>query len=66
MRPLTAAELAAVLGITAAGVRQIVRRHRIRPVGKDGRAHLYEPRSVLRHATPLDRAARNLPSHMSQ
>lgn len=52
---LTAAELAAFLGITAAGVRQIVKRNGIRPTGKRGRANEYDPREVLRHAGTHDR-----------
>lgn len=66
MKALTAAELAAFLGITAAGVRQIIRRHKIRPIAKQGRAHLYDPDTILRHATALDRRARTNASHMSQ
>lgn len=66
MRLLTAAELAAFLGITAAGVRKIVQRHQIKPKGRDGRAHLYDVDQVLRHAGVQDRrSARVLPSHMS-
>lgn len=55
MRLLTAAEIGAFLGITAAGVRQIVRRHRIDVAGKVGRANLYDPRDVIRHAGAHDR-----------
>lgn len=55
MKRLTAAELAAFLGITAAGVRQIVKRKSIEPVGKDGKAHLYDVDEVLRHAGTHDR-----------
>lgn len=54
-RGLRAAEIAVFLGITAIGVRQIVRRHQIAPVGKDGHALLYDPREVIRHAGPRDR-----------
>lgn len=57
MRPLTAAELGVFLGITAAAVRQIVKRKQIAPVGKDGKANLYNPREVLRHAGAHDRRA---------
>lgn len=52
---LTAAELAAFLGITAAGVRQIIRRNNITPVGKIGYAHTYVARDVIRAAGPHDR-----------
>jgi DNA-binding transcriptional MerR regulator len=52
---LTAAELAAFLGISAAGVRQIVRRGNVPPKGKRGKAHLYDPADVLRHAGVHDR-----------
>ena len=55
MTRLTAAEIAAFLGITAAGVRQIVKRHGIEAKGKRGKAHEYDPREVLRHAGPHDR-----------
>jgi hypothetical protein len=55
MNRLTAAELAAFLGITAAGVRQIVKRNRIEPKGKRGKAHEYDPGEVLRHAGTHDR-----------
>jgi hypothetical protein len=55
MRLLTAAEIGAFLGITAAAVRQIVHRHRIEVAGKAGRANLYDPREVIRHAGPHDR-----------
>ena len=57
MRALTAAEIAAYLGMTSAGVRKIVQRAEIKPVGKLGRAHLYDPREVLRHAGAYDRRA---------
>ena len=55
MRALTAAELGAFLGITAAGVRQIVKRKRIESVGKVGKANTYDAREVLRHAGAHDR-----------
>jgi hypothetical protein len=54
---LTAAEIGAFLGITAAAVRQIVRRHNIPAVGKTGRAHLYDPETIIRHAGAHDRRA---------
>jgi len=52
---LTAAEIAAILGITDSGVRQIVRRHGIRSRGKRGRAKVYDPSEVIRHAGGHDR-----------
>lgn len=55
MRLLTAAEIGAFLGITAAGVRQIVKRHRIEAAGKAGRANLYDPHDVFRAAGHHDR-----------
>lgn len=47
MRLLTAAELAAFLGITAAGLRSLIRNHEIRPAGKRGRANLYDAPAVI-------------------
>lgn len=47
MKRLTAAELAAFLGLTAAGVRSLLRNHRIGPVGKVGKANLYDVDAVL-------------------
>lgn len=47
MKRLTAAELAAFLGITAAGARSLIRNHGIRPVGKRGKANEYDPATVL-------------------
>lgn len=44
---LTAAELAAYLGLTAAGVRSLIRNHSIPPTGKRGRANEYDARTVL-------------------
>lgn len=55
MNRLTAAELGAFLGITATSVRSIVKRKGIRPVGKVGKAHLYDVAEVLRHAGAHDR-----------
>lgn len=52
---LTADEIAAFLGVTPSAVRQIVRRNGVAPTGKRGRAHLYDPREVLRHAGAHDR-----------
>lgn len=55
MKRLTAAELAAFLGVTAAAVRQVVKRKDIAPVGKIGRAHLYDVDEVTRHTGTHDR-----------
>ena len=53
---LTAAELAAFLGITASGVRQLVRRHRIVATGKrHGGAKVYVAKQVIRCAGADDR-----------
>lgn len=54
-RLLTVAEIAVFLGITAAGVRQIVKRNNIGHRGKLGRAKLYDVRDVVRHAGAHDR-----------
>lgn len=55
MTTLTAAEIGVFLGITAAGVRQIVRRHSIEHTGKAGRAKLYDARQVIDAAGSHDR-----------
>lgn len=47
MSRLTAAELAAFLGLTAAGVRSLIRNHQIEPVGKRGKANEYDARQVI-------------------
>lgn len=44
---LTTAELAAFLGITAAGVRSLIRNHGIDPTGKRGKANEYDARAVI-------------------
>ena len=44
---LTAAELAAFLGLTAAGVRSLLRNHGIEPTGKRGKANEYDARAVI-------------------
>jgi hypothetical protein len=44
---LTAAELAAFLGLTTAGVRSLIRNHGIQPIGKSGKANLYDARTVV-------------------
>jgi hypothetical protein len=55
MNALTAAELAAFLGMTASGVRNVISRKRIAPIGKRGKANLYDSREVIRHAGAHDR-----------
>lgn len=55
MNRLTAAEIAAFLGLTAAGVRKVIERHEVKAKGKRGKAHLYDPADVLRHAGAHDR-----------
>ena len=55
MKPLTAAELAVFLGLTAAGVRSLIRNHGLSPVGKNGRANLYDTRAVIDTLGPHDR-----------
>lgn len=55
MNRLTVAELAAFLGLTASGLRNVIHRKKIPPVGKRGKANLYDPAEVLRHAGRHDR-----------
>ena len=57
MNALTATELAAFLGMTSSGVRNVISRKHIAPVGKRGRANLYDSRTVIRHAGARDRRA---------
>lgn len=55
MNALTAAELAAFLGMTSSGVRNVISRKHITPIGKRGKANLYDSREVIRHAGAHDR-----------
>lgn len=55
MNHLSADEIAAFLGVTSSAVRQIVRRHGIQHQGKRGKAKLYDPREIIRHAGAHDR-----------
>lgn len=56
MSLLTVKELAAFLGISESGVRQIVRRKAVQRRGTgDFKAALYDAREVLRHAGTNDR-----------
>jgi hypothetical protein len=57
MKPLTTAELAAFLGLTTSGLRNVISRKHVPPVGKIGRANLYNPRVVIDAAGPRDRRA---------
>lgn len=52
---LTIAELAAFLGMTPSGLRNVISRKQIAAVGKRGKAKVYDPRDVIRHAGPHDR-----------
>lgn len=52
---LTAAELAAYLGVTASAIRHLVRRHAIPSTGQRWKAKLYDPADVLRHTGHHDR-----------
>ena len=62
MNALTAAELAAFLGMTSSGVRNVISRKHIAPVGKRGKANLYDARTVIGHAGPRDRRAAGIAS----
>ena len=54
---LTAAEIAAWLGVSAGYVRRIIAEHGVEPIGKRGRMHLYRLDDVTRHAGFHDRLA---------
>lgn len=56
-RPISAAEIAAFLGITASAVRHIVRRNGISPVAQRGHAKLYWMHEVKQHSGTDDRLA---------
>lgn len=57
MRPLRADEIAAFLGMSASGVRNVISRRKIKPIGKVGKAHVYDPDVVIKAAGPRDRRA---------
>jgi hypothetical protein len=44
---LTAAELGVFLGLKPSAVRSLILRHKIEPVAKEGRAHLYHAPSFV-------------------
>ena len=44
---VTAVELAAFLGLMPGTIRSLILRHEIAPVGKEGRAHLYDARAFV-------------------
>lgn len=52
---MTVKELAAFLGITESGVRQVIRRKGIVRRGQRWKAALYDPAEVLRHTGGRDR-----------
>ena len=54
---VTVAELAAYLGITPSGVRQVIRRHGVPARGQRWKAKLYDPHDVLQHSGRHDRLA---------
>lgn len=56
---LTTQQIAVVLGVTESAVRHIVRRSngKITAKGKRGRAKVYDPHEVIRHAGGHDRRA---------
>lgn len=54
---LTAVELAAFLYVTPSAVRHMARQHHIQPVGKVGRAHLYDARAFVDTVGGHDRSA---------
>ena len=57
MKPLRADEIGVFLGLTSSAVRNVISRKHIQPVGKIGRANLYDPRAVIGAAGPRDRRA---------
>jgi hypothetical protein len=54
---LTAAEIAAWLGVSAGRVRQVVAKHSIKANGKRGRMHTYRLDDITRHTGHSDRLA---------
>jgi hypothetical protein len=54
---VTVTELAAYLGITPSGVRDVIRRHHIQAAGHRWKAKLYHATDVLRHTGHHDRLA---------
>jgi hypothetical protein len=64
---LTGAEIAAVLGVAPATVRTLAKRHEIKPVGKEGKANLYDARRFLAavggHDRRVKRKRRTLMAH---
>jgi len=55
MNALTAAELAAFLCVKPGTVRVMILREGIKPVGKRGRAYLYDARAFIDTVGPHDR-----------
>lgn len=56
---LTVPEIAAWLGMTQSGVRNVISRKNIQPQGKRGRHNLYSVQDITRHAGSHDRLARS-------
>ena len=54
----TVVDIAALMGVTPARIRQLVARHRIEPTGQRWKAKLYDPRDFLKfrvgHHHPRD------------
>ena len=64
---LTVAEIAAFLGMSESGLRNVIQRRGIMAIGKRGRANLYDPREVIRHTGTRDRQFHpECPSHVGQ
>jgi hypothetical protein len=54
---LTAAEIAAYLGVTPGRVRQLIVQHCVAATGRRGRASLYAVDDIVRHTGARDRVA---------
>jgi len=47
---ITVVDMAAMIGVTPARIRQIVAQHGIKPTGREWKAKLYDPHEIARHA----------------
>jgi hypothetical protein len=54
-RAVTTIELAAFLGVTQTAIRVMAHRHKINPVGKQGRSNLYHPKTFIAAVGSHDR-----------